>query len=127
MTPQEFQKYLSQVQIKLNRALKTAIPKIIGNKAVSLYKKNFREEGYFGEPWKEVKRRQNRTIAYKTKKGKVKTKQVKVGKGAAGTRAILTGSTGDLRRSIQYKVEAGKVIIYSDRKYSRAHNGRERE
>ena len=65
-----------------------------------------------------MKRRQMKLV--KLKNGK--TKAVPVGKGVMGKRKILTGRTGALGRSIRWKVEPRKAIIYSDLPYSEAHN-----
>ncbi|MCQ2976332.1 MAG: phage virion morphogenesis protein, partial [Bacteroidales bacterium] len=43
-------------------------------------------------------------------------------KGADGRRKILTGKTGNLGRSIKYRIEPHQVIIFSDVKYAKAHN-----
>ena len=122
MTPEQFSKHLALMNERLKKAMNDDIPKIVANKATSLFKQNFREEGFFGKKWKEVKRRMPHTVTYKTKSGKVKTRIAPVGKGADGRRKILTGRTGNLGRSIRWKVEPRKAVIYSDLPYSEAHN-----
>lgn len=122
MTPEQFSQRLTRMNEQLKKAMDNDIPKIVANRATQLFKQNFREEGFFGKKWKEVQRRQLHTVKYKTKTGKVKTKVVPVGKGVMGRRKILTGRKGDLGSSIRWKVEPGKAIIYSDLKYSEAHN-----
>jgi len=92
-----------------------------GNEIALMIKENFLNEGFFGQHWQEVKRRQPRTIIVKTKSGR-KKKTIPCAKGAAGKRRILTGDTGNLRRSIRYKVTDNKLIIYSDVVYAKIHN-----
>lgn len=82
---------------------------MVGNTAVNFFKKGFINEGFTNNglhKWKEVKRRQNPKI-----------------KGAAASRKILTGKTGDLGRSIKFK-NAGKgtIIILGDSPYAAVHN-----
>lgn len=111
----------AQLQIELKQAIDHDLPIIIGNEAVRLFKKNFQDEGFFGKPWQQVKRRQTHTVKYKTKSG-MRSRIVPKAKGAAGTRKILTGNTGDLGRSIKMKPQIAKVTIYSDLPYSAVHN-----
>lgn len=95
---------MATFQMSVNSAIVKDLPKLIGNKAVMMFKQNFQEEGFFGQKWKEVKRRQD-----------PKTK------GAARFRAILTGS-GDLGRSVKMQVATSSFTIYSDLPYSSTHN-----
>jgi phage gpG-like protein len=122
MTPEQFKNHLAQLKLNVKTALNRDLPRIIGNKAASLFRQNFQKEAFFDDKWEEVNRRKTKTVSYKTKKGLRKSKIVKIGKGAAGSRKILTGSTGDLGRSLKIKTETGAAIIYSDLKYARAHN-----
>lgn len=101
----------ADIDIRLDR-LADRLPELIngdlldtiGERAVKEFKQNFEDEGFFGSGWQEVKRRQG------------------AAKGAAASRPILTGSTGNLRRSIQYEAKDGKVEVFSDLPYSAAHN-----
>ncbi len=111
----------AQIKLKLRQALDHDLPIICGNEAVRLFKRNFQREGFFGQPWKEVKRRQTHTVSVRTKSG-VRTRTVPPAKGAAGSRRILTGNTGDLGRSIKMKTAPAEVTIYSDVVYSAVHN-----
>lgn len=111
----------AKLKMQIHKAIDSDLPKICGNEAVRLFKKNFREEGFFGKKWQEVKRRQSYTVTRQTKRG-VRTRVVPKAKGAAGSRRILTGETGDLGRSIKMRPGTGKVTIYSDLPYSRVHN-----
>jgi phage gpG-like protein len=94
MTLEEFQKKLAQMSIDMQRAVNSTIPDKVGNKAVSLFKKNFRDEAFFGKAWIKTKKAQGKTLT----------------------------DSGDLGRSVQYKKEPGQVTVYSDLPYSKVHN-----
>lgn len=81
MTPQEFERSINRASSELQGETMRKLAKVIGNRAVQLFKQNFLNEGFFGKKWKEVKRRLN-----------PKTK------GADALRCILTANLG---RSIQ--------------------------
>lgn len=118
MTPEEFNKHLAKMQINIKKAVSSDIPKLAGNEAARLFRKNFQEEGFFGKRWKDVNRR--RVVSAKTKSGKLKYRTR--GKGADGRRKILTGRTANLGRSIKVNVRVGGATVYSDLPYSAAHN-----
>ena len=122
MDPKQFTIKITQMTVNLKKAIDDDLPKILGNKAASMFRQNFQDEGFFGTKWKEVKRRQPMTVTVTLKSGKKKKKQLPCAKGADGKRKILTGRTGNLGRSIQYKVSKAQVTIYSDTKYGKAHN-----
>ena len=122
MTPEQFRKSLASLHINVAKAIHTDLPRIAGNEAARLFRQNFQQEGFFGQKWVEVNRRKTKTVDYKTKSGKFKSKTVKVTKGADGSRKILTGRTSDLGRSIKVATAPGIAVIYSDVEYSRAHN-----
>ena len=107
MPIEEFNKYFANCRVELQRAIGNDIPKIVANKGLLLFKKNFQTESFFGQKWKDVKRRTN---PRKSQMGK-----------ASAQRPILTG-TGDLGRSLKYEVGQGFVRFYSDLPYSAAHN-----
>lgn len=81
-------KHFARLQLEIKQAIDHDLPIIIGNEAVRLFKKNFQDEGFFGKPWQQVKRRQTHTVKYKTKSG-MHSRIVPKAKGAAGTRKIL--------------------------------------
>jgi len=119
MTPEQFNKHLAQMQMKISKAISSDIPKLAGNEAARLFRKNFQEEGFFGKRWKDVNRR--RVVEVKTKSGKVKYRTR--AKGTDGRRKILTGKpAANLGRSIRVKVRVGGATVYSDLPYSAAHN-----
>ncbi len=122
MTPEQFRKQLANMHLNVEKAINEDIPRIAGNEVARLFRQNFQQEGFFGKKWDEVNRRKTKEVSYKTKNGKLKTKTITNARGADGKRKILTGRTGDLGRSIKVKTEPRKAIIYSDLKYSLAHN-----
>lgn len=128
MTPEEFQQRLKSLEKEFKNLYKTVAPRAAGKIAVELFKENFAKQGFFGEGWQEVKRRQNsrnfKTIFRGKNKGEVRATN------AWGRRKILAGATGDLRRSIRSKVlKDGTALIFTDTKafeskepYGRVHN-----
>lgn len=114
----DFGKFMARFTKKLEKAVNTDAPKRAGQVAVRMFKQNFKEEGFFGDKWKDVKRRTNPPKPRKGKKGKKAGK----GKKAASKRPILTGPTGNLGRSIHYEAGHGEVTIISDLPYSAVHN-----
>jgi len=108
MTPDEFKQKLARMSVQLQKAVDDDLPKIIGNRAVKMFKENFQGEGFFGEKWKNVKRRTNPPKRSKHP--------------ADANRKILTGRTGNLGRSIRYETAKGVATIYSDLPYSKFHN-----
>jgi phage gpG-like protein len=120
MTPEEFSQRLEGLAAEFREVFVRQAPAIAGRVAVSLFKKNFREEGFFGEAWQEVQRRQE----WRRTPGKGSRRP------ADARRKILTGRTGDLGRSIEWKITGtGEVTIlttpeaFSSREpYGRVHN-----
>lgn len=108
MTPEQFKIKLQQQEEELVMAISHDLPVTIGKKAVDLFTENFQKEGFQDngvKPWKEVQRRARKA------------------RGAAGSRKILTGKTGDLGRSIKYEVNSpGEVTVFSDVIYADVHN-----
>ncbi|WP_053404983.1 phage virion morphogenesis protein [Persicobacter sp. CCB-QB2] len=94
---------------KLHHYLQDEVKDDIGMLAVEHAKGSFQNEGFSDKSkndnrWKEVGRRQGS------------------GDGAAAKRKILTGETGDLGRSPDYKKTAQGVEIISDKEYAQVHN-----
>ena len=112
MDGKNFEQYLAKLRIDIERTLNDDVPLVAANKVARLFRRNFRTQSFFGKKWKEVQRRIPGTKPYKAATHH-KTRR---------TRPILTGDTGDLGRSIRYKVEKGTAIVYSDLEYSSAHN-----
>jgi phage gpG-like protein len=106
MTTQQYQQYLKDLEGKFKKFTSTYAPAIAGNVAVRLFKKNFREEGFFGKKWKEVQRRTEGARAYKA---------VSRHHPSDNSRKILTGRTGDLGRSIEVKeAGSGRATVWTD-------------
>lgn len=109
MDGDQFASHLLNMSEEAQRFINDDAPVIMGKNARDVFTENFQNEGFMdtqNESWEEVKRRLN-----------PKTK------GAAATRKILTGDTGDLGMSIEYKNAANaEVHIVSDKEYSKAQN-----
>lgn len=108
MDIKDFDKYFARLSREVQRQISTDLPQKIGNLGVRMFKQNFQDQGFFGQRWQDVKRRTN------PGKGKESL--------AAARRPILTGSSGNLGRSIHFTTQPGKVIVQSDLPYSSAHN-----
>lgn len=122
MTPRQFQLKLKGLKKEFQDLYDKYAPTIAGKTAVRLFKENFQKEGFFGEKWKEVQRREPWSRTYKSLKKRHP---------ADTQRRILTGRTGDLGRSITAKVQKnGTVDIFtnpikfveSKEPYGRVHN-----
>lgn len=91
-----------------NEAIKRRIidlPKIISVLAKTHFDGNFTRQGFDGEKWKEVNRRLGK------------------GTGRDATRAILSGKTKRLAKSIYIKSASSKrIVIASSSKYGAIHN-----
>lgn len=98
----EFSEEFARHRMEVEKLIHEDLPKKVGNLAVSLFKRNFRDGGFFGERWKPSKRLSGT-------------------RGAGSRRVTLTG-TGDLGRSIQYETSDAEVTIFSDLEYSAIHN-----
>ncbi|MBQ8958877.1 MAG: phage virion morphogenesis protein [Bacteroidales bacterium] len=107
-TENEFTPFMAKLVKRYIKAVNRDAPRRAGQVAVRFIKENFDKEGFFGQQWPNVKRRTN------PPKGK--------GKKAAANHRILTGDTGNLRRSIQFEVGNAEVTVFSDLPYSAVHN-----
>ena len=107
MTIDEMSKDIARMGVRLEQERRRASGRI-GNRLVRAFKQNFLEESFFGEPWEDVKRRTNPTK--------------RQARSSDSRRKILTGRTGNLRRSVQMEQTGDGVVIYSDLNYSAAHN-----
>lgn len=108
MKPDEFTLGLKKLRLSAQKYINNDAPRIAGRTAVNFFADSFLKEGFTNRSlrkWVEVKRRQNAKV-----------------KGAAAVRKILTGETGDLGRSIDYKVGKAMARIFSDKPYAAAHN-----
>ena len=104
----EFRIQLSEEEKRIARIASEELPTYMGVKGVSLFKRNFLTQSFFGEKWKEVKRRTHPGKSAKAQRNAM--------------RQILVGRTGNLRSSIRYKVGDGYVDFYSDAEYGAVHN-----
>ncbi len=111
MTPEQFRLKIQQYPKELKIFVDRQGPTIMGKTARDFFRESFHQEGFTDTslvPWQEVQRRGSGGH--------------KVAKGAKGTRKILTGDTGDLGESIEYRTESGRAIIHSDLPYAQAQN-----
>jgi phage gpG-like protein len=116
MTPEEHIKKLMEQNAEFKIWFQNNLPHIVGIEAVNFFHESFQNEGFTDEvleKWQEVKRRQN----------------PKRPERASASRPILTGETGDLGRSIEYKIKDGDTVITADtvesgseKDYASAHN-----
>lgn len=133
---------LNQLHFFLNKQL----PIIIGQESVNFFKKSFYDEGFTDvtlQKWQAVKRKDPASTWYgfqygartplptnhprrKNSKKKYKARRpnpITNFSPAATKRKTLTGMTGDLKESIQFKVlSSQKVLIFSDLPYAKIHN-----
>jgi hypothetical protein len=106
MTPEQFQDRFKTLEKDFKDLSCRYAPTIAGKTAVRLFKQNFQDEGFFGKAWQEVQRRESWTRTYRAliKRHPADTRREK-----------LSGRTGDLGRSIEYKLNAdGSVLISTD-------------
>ena len=121
MSPEQFQQRIGEMKDQFGELFDRYGLTIVGNVAVSWFKKNFQNQAWGRVKWKEVQRRTPGTKAYKynAKHHPART-----------TRRILTGDTGDLGRSIEIReAKNGSVTIWtnpstfgSKEPYGRVHN-----
>jgi len=113
MKPDEFQIHINNLSAEVQRFMDTDGPEIAANIAVEKFKENFAQEGFFGERWQEVQRRQPGTKAFKAVSKKHPVRNIDT----------ILHKTGNLRDSIGYRTEGnGRAVVYSDTAYGRFHN-----
>lgn len=118
------------------------VKRIMGTEAIKHFQKNFDNEAWEGVKWQESKRRIKSSAWYgfeagarvkppdnhpRRKGAKAKYKARKPNpitnySPAARKRKTLSGLTGDLRDSIDYKITPTGVVVFSDLPYARIHN-----
>ena len=111
----QFQATIRAKEKELHKMLEIDLPKIIGKEAVDIFKENFATESWGRKKWKEVQRRK----ATWMRAGKEVPNPLTEAK---RTRKILAGDTANLKRSIIYDAEKGKVTISSNVVYAAVHN-----
>lgn len=84
------------------------LPKKIAKLSLNAFKDNFKNQGFFGKKWKNVARKDPKSIWYQGKR--------------KANKPILS-MTGALKKSIRVdSVGQGKMLIVSDLQYSVKHN-----
>lgn len=109
MTPKDFETHLQRLEKQYGEFYNQYAPTIAAKTAVSFFKKCFQSESWERVKWKEVQRRKSSW----ERGGKT---IVNPYKGAALTRKILTGETGDLGRSIEIdnsRTGNGKATVWT--------------
>ena len=104
MTPKEFEALLRKNRTALAKCVNRVLPVKLGQKAQSLFRKNFRDGGFFGSAWQETKREQSG------------------GRDASSLYSPLTSSRNHLMSSVQYTPGNATVTIYNHVVYAALHN-----
>jgi len=126
MTPVEFEQHLKNLSTQYGQFYELYAPVIAAKIAVDFFKECFQTESWERVPWQNVQRR----MGSWDRGGKTVKSYAK---GAALTRKILTGETGDLGRSIEIKQSEtgnGRATVWtspsafakSDKIYASVHN-----
>ncbi|MBI9055505.1 MAG: phage virion morphogenesis protein [Bacteroidales bacterium] len=113
LTPEQFKAKIDQKAAGMRKLTDKQLPIVIGKAAVDHFKSNFEKQAWGRTRWKEVNRRTPGTQEYNYNSRKHP---------ARISRNILSGDTGDMKRSLQYVPQAAKVNITSDVPYFRVHN-----
>jgi len=145
MTPQQFSQKIKEQEHRLKQYIERDAPRMAGIEAVNHFKKSFIDGGFTDSSlvkWKPAKRTVSNSYWYGFEygsrvatpdnhprrwkaKGKYKPRKanpVTNYSPAATTRKTMSGKTGDLKDSIQYRTEKGRAIIFSDQPYADIHN-----
>lgn len=97
------------------KAAKNRLPIVVANATQNYFMNSWKEQGFNGEKWQEVKRREPGTRAY------IYPKMKRLGR---RTSAILVRS-GDLRRAVGNSIRQAtfeKIELVVPEKYAEAHN-----
>ena len=57
MNHTQFTVHIEKLTEAIQNAITRDLPEILGNKAASMFRQNFQNEGFFGKKWGEVRRR----------------------------------------------------------------------
>lgn len=136
---------LKALEIRLKRYIKRDLPRIVGIEAVNHFKNSFDKQGFTDKSlakWKNAKRRDPNSKWYgfeyrstaklpanhPRRKGTIKKYKARKEtpitnySPAATKRKILSGSTGDLKESLEYQIQPGRVIVSSNLPYAEIQN-----
>ncbi|HSW64964.1 MAG TPA: phage virion morphogenesis protein [Dissulfurispiraceae bacterium] len=139
----DFRKIEQSVR-RLHRYMENRVPRIVGTEAVNHFKESFDNQAFTDlnpSAWKPAKRtrpyspwfgfeagaRTRVPANHPRRGGKGKYKARKPNpitnySPAAIRRKTLSGATGDLRDSIQYRIEGNSVFVFSNLPYAQVHN-----
>ena len=107
--------------------MKDELPKLLANQAQNFFVASFTKQGWDGQSWKEVKRRQPGTSEYKypkTKGLKRRTNPILIGSGYSGGHGTTTRG-GTLRRKVSNSIKSQtfqSVRLVVDLPYAAAQN-----
>ena len=141
----QFSSHFRRISLRVGRYLDDDAPRIVGTEAVNHFKKSFDDEGFTDaslEEWKPSKRTKSNSVWYgfqyqartrppsnhpRRRKAKGpyrarKSNPITNYSPAATKRRTLTGQTGDLKESIEYRRRGDKVIVGSNLPYAKVHN-----
>lgn len=119
MTPDQFKQAIAEKMEEIQRYREEDLPHVVGKEAVDHYQDSFMQEGFTDktlQKWKEVERRKPESPWYgfsTLNKGNFSQ--------ARSTDRILTGETNELRNSIDYTINPGRVTVGTDKVYASVH------
>ena len=119
MDPDEFKRAIAEKMDEIIRYRDEDLPHIVGKEAVDHYQDSFINEGFTDqaiEKWPEVERRKPESQWY----GFSTVNKDRFSE-ARSTDKILTGETNELRNSIDYTVNPGRVTVGTDKVYASVH------
>jgi len=94
--------------------VKNDVPQLIAAKTMSYFLRSWKQQGYDGNKWPEVKRRMMGTKNYKYAKPAARTRQILVGSGRAALKA-------EVNNSIE-RCDWGAIVFRVKLPYAKVHN-----
>lgn len=119
MNPEEFKRAIAEKMDEIQRYRDEDLPHVVGKEAVDHFQDSFVNEGFTDqalEKWQEVERRKPESPWYgfsTLNKGRFSQ--------ARSVDKILTGETNELKNSIDYEVNPGRVTVGTDKIYASVH------
>ena len=112
----------SQVRQKLEQSQRELLV-LLPNQAQNYFLSSFKNQGFDGQPWKEVQRREDGTKAYKYPKSKGlqrRTSPILVGAGYKVRGGTLRRAVSNMSRTAQIRTNGFRMIV--DLPYAAIHN-----